>query len=532
MDVPRRLARLLVGPLLVAGALAGAGPAAAQAPVPELDWTACEDGFECATARVPLDHARPQGRQIELAVVRRPATDPERRIGSLFLNPGGPGGSGVDFVRGGGGEGGFLAPLNDRFDLVGWDPRGVGASRPAVDCDADAEREGPFAQPFTRPVPEQERAAVTRARAYIDRCLERNRGFLAHISTANTARDLDLLRQAVGDDALSYLGFSYGTLLGATYASLFPDTHRALVLDGAIDEAWVTRWLEATREQTSGFERALGRFLTACAADQEACSGFGGDDPWTAYDELLERLDVTPAPVPGDPDRPVDGDDARAGSALAMYSKDLWGLLAAGLAQAEAGDGTILRILADAFYSREDDGTYAPFTDQFVAIAALDQRTDGGARVHLRAGRHSWRLFDHFWWNSGYGDLSFGLWPVVPASVFRGPFSTPASAPTTLVVGTTYDSATPYRWSQELTRDLGNARLLTMRGDGHTAYGGNSPCIDRAVDRYVLRRRLPRAGKTCRQDVPFGPLGRASAFSGVERAAPVARLAAPLEGAR
>jgi len=514
LAVPRRLARLLAGPCLAAAALLGAAPAAAPAAVPELRWSDCGEGFGCATARVPLDHSRPRGRQVELALIRRPATDRARRIGSLFLNPGGPGASGVDLVRAAGGPDGPLAPLNDRFDLVGWDPRGTGASRPAVDCAVDQERQGPFAQPFTRPEPEQEAAAVERARAYIARCLQRNRGFLPFLSTANTARDLDLLRQAVGDEDLSYLGFSYGTFLGATYASLFPQRHRALVLDGAVDEAWTTRWLEATREQTSAFERGLGRFLTACAADQAACSGFGGADPWTAYDELLERLDAQPVAVPGVPDRPVDGDDARAASVLGLYSKSLWGLLGAGLAQAQAGDGTLLRVLADALYGREDDGSFSPSIDAFVAIAGLDQRSDGGVRTHLRAGRHSWRLFDHFWWNSGYGDLTFGLWPVAPRGVFRGPFQAAADAPTTLVVGTTYDTATPYRWARDLTRDLGNARLLTLRGDGHTAYGGSSACIDAAVEAYLEEGVLPAEGTVCRQELAFSaPAARAAAAS-------------------
>jgi pimeloyl-ACP methyl ester carboxylesterase len=475
-------------------------PASADT-VPKLTWADCEGGFECAKAAVPLDHGRPDGTKIDLALIRKPATDSSARIGSLFLNPGGPGGSTFDFVRA---AAEFAAPLNDRFDLVGWDPRGTGLSGLAVDCDVDPEVLGPYAQPFPRPFTEAEATLPARTRQYIDRCLSRNdRRGLRYLSTGNSARDLDLLRRAVGDSKLSYLGLSYGTAIGATYASLFPGSSRALVLDGALDDGWWRRYLETTREQTSGFERALGRFLEACAADQTACSGFGGSDPRRALDELLQRLDAQPLEAPAFPGRPVDGDDVRWTISTITYSKGLWGLGAAALAQAAAGDGDLLREMADAFYGREPDGGADPATDQFVAVTGLDVLQEGGPERYIRAGRHSYRLFDHFWWNSGYGDMPFGLWPVTPNGAYRDDYSNPSSAQTALVIGTTYDPATPYRWAESLTRQLGNARLLTMRGDGHTAFGGNSPCIDAAVEAYLEEHTLPEAGTVCDQDLPF-----------------------------
>ena len=401
-------------------ALAAVAAPGAPAAVPELTWTDCGEGFECATAAVPLDYLRPDGDTIDLAMIRKPATDPARRIGSLFLNPVAPAAPpSTSYGR----PASSRPALNDRFDLVGWDPRGTGLSEGAVDCDVNQEVLGPYSQPFPRPFTDAEAGLTARTREYLDRCMALSRReLLPYFTTGNTVRDLDLLRQAVGDAELTFLGFSYGTAIGATYATLFPETHRALVLDGAVDDAWFDRYVESTREQTSGLERALGRFLTACAADQAACSGFGGTDPWTAFDELLERLDREPVPAADAPGRPVDGDDARSAASLGMYNKGFWGILAAGLAQAEAGDGSLLRLLTDVAYGREDDGTYDPSTDQFVAVTGVDTRREGGPRFYVRAGRHSYRTFDHFWFNSGYGDMPFGLWPARARGVFRGPF--------------------------------------------------------------------------------------------------------------
>ena len=473
----------MLGALALAAA---APPAAAQAPVPVLEWRGCGGGFQCARAAVPLDHVRPAAGTIRLALIRKPATDPARRLGTLFLNPGGPGGTTFAFVRA---AGEFAAGLNDRFDLVGWDPRGTGRSRPAVDCGVDPEARGAGAQPFPRPFTRAEARLLRTTRAYFARCLARNRRVLPYISTANSVRDLELLRQAVGDAQLTYLGFSYGTAIGATYASLFPGRQRALVLDAAVDDAWWNRPVAAARDQAAGFEDALDRFLRACAARRRACSRFGGRAPRAAYDRLLARLDREPMRASAFPRRPVDGDDARVATALALYSKDAWGVLAIALREAERGDATTLRLLADLFYRRRDDGSTAPDLDQFVAVTGLDAVRLGGPRFYLRAGRRSFREFDHFW---SYGDMVLGLWPVSPAGVFRGPFRNAAETPTALVVGTTHDPATPYRWARNLTRTLGNARLLTMRGDGHAAYGLNSPCVERRG------RGLPGGGRPAR----------------------------------
>jgi pimeloyl-ACP methyl ester carboxylesterase len=301
-------------------------------------WSPCGDaaGVQCATVRVPLDYDRPQGRTISLHVARSAATDPAHRIGSLFFNFGGPGGTAAAALEARGA--GLFPGLGDRFDIVAMDPRGVGQSEPSIDCRADQERFGIYSQPFATPANLDFLGLVAKDQRYIRRCLELNsRAILAHVSTANVARDMDLLRQGLGERTLTYLGYSYGTLLGATYASLFPGRYRKMVLDGPLDATgYINDPLATLSAQSSGFERALGRFLQACAADQAACRGFGGSDPWDAYDELLDRLDHSPLPATGYPPdpRPVDGDDARGGTAVALYNKASWPFLAEALAAA------------------------------------------------------------------------------------------------------------------------------------------------------------------------------------------------------
>jgi pimeloyl-ACP methyl ester carboxylesterase len=503
MTSRRRARGALLGTTLLVVALL-ASPTGAPADVPELRWTDCGDGYQCATAKVPRDYGDKDGRRdrIELALTRLPAQDRANRIGSLFINFGGPGAPGAEILRAIGRE--VFGALNERFDLVSWDPRGTGGSAGRVDCMVNQETEGLYSQPFPRPLdPASEAAFVARIRSYIARCMALNdRRLLPYLATTNTVRDLDLLRGAVGDRRLSYLGFSYGTFIGAQYATLFPGRARALALDGAVDhESVVNRPIHDLLEQTAGFERALGRFLMTCAARQDVCR-FGGEDPWSAFDELAEQLDAAPLPAPGAGGRLVDGDDVRAAAFLGMYAKQLWPVLAQALSEAAAGDVTGIRLLADAFYGRLEDGTYDPFSDQYVAIQALDARWPDDVDAYLEAGEHSYRQHDHFWIND-YGNMAFGLWPVKPRGAYFGEVRNPSWAATALVIGTKYDPATPYKWAQALTADLRNARLLTMRGDGHTAYLNGSPCVDAAVEAYLEHRRLPSEGTVCRQQLPF-----------------------------
>ena len=478
---------------------------AGAVPVPALAWANCADGFQCATAAVPRDYTRPRGPKTNLAVTRLPARNAAQRIGSLFVNFGGPGGTAVDSLHA---FGAFLfESLNERFDIVGFDPRGVGQSESPIDCQVNQETQGVYAQPFT--TPERLQGFVTRARDLVDACVRNNsETTLRHASTANGARDLDALRAAVGDAKLSYLGFSFGTFLGATYASLFPGNYRALVLDGALDaDGYINRPSEHLLVQTAGFERALDRFFEACAANQAACLGFGGSDPHAAFDDLVRRADSSPIPAAGDDPRPVDGDDLIWAASNAIYAKQLWPALAGALVAARDGDGTLVRQSVNNSYGRNPDGSYDPGLDRYFALSAIEQRyPSSDVETYLAAGQASWEMFDHAYWNAGYSELPLGLFPIRAQGVFRGPFRASASAPAILVIGTTYDPATPYREAIRLVSQLRNARLLTMRGDGHTAYGGNSACIDAAVDTYLNEGALPAAGTACQQEVPFEQL--------------------------
>lgn len=496
---PVLVSAVLATVIFVSSAHGVARRAMPRTSTPTLGWTVCGVGFECATAEVPRDYSAPWRGTIKLALIRRPAQDTAERVGSVFLNPGGPGASGVALVRAYAGS--AFAALNRRFDLVGFDPRGVGGSDPSVRCLTDAEAKSQFSAPFVRYESLDLSSLLLWASGWVHKCVMRNQGILPYLSTANAARDLDVLRAAVGDTKLTYLGFSYGTLLGATYASLFPHHVRALALDGAVDaDLWMNRPLEATREQVAGFEQELQRFFSACA--QRTWCTFGGEDPERAFDALVARLDLNPiyADAPYD-SRPVTGDTVLTAAALAMDSKPLWANLSGALIQAEQGNGTVLRGLADLYWGITANGSYDGIWDRNLIISALDQQMPRRIGAYLTDGRDASALFPHFWWSSGYFELPWGLFPVRPQSVFRGPFSMPRDAAPALVVGTTYDPSTPYVWAKRLTAELGNARLLTMVGDGHTAFLNYSSCVQKAVIAYLETQALPDEGTDCGQDL-------------------------------
>ena len=513
MSARRRAAAVSTLTVLVLGA--GTGVARAESPTGEppatpvapLAWAGCGTtaeataaGVECATADLPMDYDEPGGERVQIAVARVPATDPATRIGSLFFNFGGPGGPAVDYLQTVGA--GVFAALNQRFDIVGFDPRGVGQSTPAVECQSDQGMQDLQSPQFPTPLDIDVDAYVAEAQTYVDACLANNGEILEHLSTANVARDLDVLRAAVGDEQLSYLGFSYGTFLGATYASLFPDNHRAMVLDGAVDaDEYINDPFSSRAVQTAAFETALARFTEACAVDQVACSGFGGTDPYLAYDQLLGAAEAAPLPAGGYPPnpRPVTADDIRAATLTLLYAKQLWGLLGAALADAAAGDGSSIRaLLHQVVY------TDVASSDRFFTISASEQRyPQDDLDVYLDRGAESWASFPHFWFTSGYSEIPFALWPARDEDAFGGPFEVSESSATPLVIGTTYDPATPYADAVSLVADLGNARLLTMEGDGHTAYGGKSACIDASTEAYLVAGTLPAPGTVCSQTVPF-----------------------------
>jgi pimeloyl-ACP methyl ester carboxylesterase len=479
-----------------------------------LAWSTCGTasggtavGVQCASAGLPLDYDQPTGEQVHIAVAKVPARDAAHRIGSLFFNFGGPGGASVAYLQATGA--GIFATLNQRFDIVGFDPRGVGQSTPSIDCRVNQETQGIASVPFPTPLDIDVTSYVARMQSYVDSCVANNGAILQHVSTANVARDMDALRAAVGDGRLTYLGFSYGTFLGATYAALFPDRYRALALDGPLDaEAYIHDPTPFVAEQTASLENSLDRFLAACAADQTACSGFGGANPSMAYDDLIASAEKTPIPATGylsDP-RPVTGDEIRLATVPLLYAKLRWGILSLLLTRAARGDGTLVRAVVDGFYGRRPDGTFMPSLDDLFVITASEQEYPRGElQPYLDRGAESWAAFPHFWFNSGYSEIPYALWPRRDEDAYGGPVTVAPSSPAPLVVATTNDPATPYPGALRLVQELGNARLLTMEGDNHAAYGANSACVNGAVDAYLIDGTLPAPRTVCQQEVPFAP---------------------------
>jgi len=532
--IRRRLVpRALVAAIAALGLLAATAPAMAGGhhPPSGIEWGACADpdaaaaGWECATFKAPKDYGHPGAGSVKIAVTRLPATDQAHRTGSLFINYGGPGGDAVATTQAIGSD--LFGAFTDHFDLVAFDPRGVGESSPSIDCKANQETEGIYSAPFTTPENLDVSALLAKTRSYVKKCVELNKGILPYVSTANVARDMDGIRAAMGDKKLNYFGFSYGTFLGATYSSLFPDNYRAMVLDGPLDpKQYINNPMAGLREQTAGFEVALGRFFQACASNQAFCK-FGGADPWAAYDALVEQANTLAIPATGyteDP-RPVNGDAILNATIITLYNKGNWALLAQALSEAAAGDASLFRYLADASWGNNLDGTFDPGTDRYFTIGAVEQRYSSAIQPYLDAGDNSWGMFSHFWFNSGYVELNYALFPIHDKSAYGGPFTASTSAPTVLEVATTYDPATPFRGAKRLAAQLGNVRFLTMVGDGHTAFGGNSACIDAYVVTYVQTLGLPPKGASCTQEVPFEPAPEPAATAKLTANAALQQLA-------
>ncbi len=474
-----------------------------------LNWQPCTPaGWQCATFKAPRDYGNPHAGFVKIAVTRLPASDQANRIGALFVNYGGPGGTAVDRTQANGAAR-FGPAITSKFDLVAFDPRGVGQSTPSIDCKANQVTQGIYSKPFTTPENLDVDALIAKDTTYIHQCISLNKEILPYVSTANVARDMDGIRAAMGDSKLNYFGYSYGTFLGATYASLFPNNYRAMVLDGPIDaKTYINNPSAGLREQSAAFEVELGRFFQACAVYQSFCQ-FGGADPWAAFDQLVSDASIVPIPVTTTPTQtnpaPVDGDDINAAAAISMYSKRSWAALAGALSMASKGDGSGIRSLADGFWGRNPDGTFDPAGDRYFTIGAVEQHYSPDVQTYLDAGDNAWGIFTHTFWNTGYAEVNYALWPIHAHDAFRGPFRAAPSSPTVLVVATTYDPATPYRGARRLVKQLGNAEMITMVGDGHTAFPRNSACIDAAVVAQIVTLTLPPDGTVCQQATPFVP---------------------------
>ncbi|MGH8869203.1 MAG: alpha/beta hydrolase [Actinomycetes bacterium] len=507
--VSRGLAGLLVLGLAVAGCTeSGGGDASPSVPADSgsaapttrpaglkqyyaqtLDWRGCAGEFQCADLRVPVDYAEPDGDSITIAVTRLRAGDRDDRIGSLLLNPGGPGGSGIEYAQAA--DRVVNAPLRERFDIVGFDPRGVAESSP-VDCLDDAGLDKFIAVDGT-PDDGTERAALVRAaKSFVQGCRERSGDLLAHVSTVDAARDLDVLRAVLGDKKLSYLGKSYGTQLGATYAELFPTRVRVAVLDGAIDPSLPSD--EVTSAQAEGFDRALRAFVTDCLARDRCPLSGSVDDATAQVSALLDRIDTTPL---SGADRQVTQSMAVIGMAAALYDEaNGWPALRTAIERAKDGDGSVLLLLADFYTDRAQDGSYRNNQNEVIyAVNCLD-RPQGQEVTDYEADAKAFaEVAPVFGPYLAWSSLPCAYWPVAPQDrphEIRAPGSPPL-----LVVGTRRDPATPYEWAESLASQLDAGVLLTYDGDGHTAYARGSACIDEKVERYLIRGEPPAAGTVC-----------------------------------
>jgi pimeloyl-ACP methyl ester carboxylesterase len=440
--------------------------------------------FGCGQLAVPLDYSNPSNGQVLVDVVRIHDTDDAHPIGSLLTNPGGPGGSGINFILS------FLPKLPlqivQHFDVIGFDPRGVGLSSP-VQCLSDAQKDQMLGE-----APDVSTAAgFVQAKQLSTQlshaCASKVGPSLRYYNTQNTARDMDQIRQALGDARMNYLGFSYGTELGWTYVHLFPKTVRVAVLDGAVDPD--TSGIAQETEQAQGFERAFGQFAANCKT-VSPCNQLG--DPAQAVHEVTAKAAADP--IATSTDRKLTEGLAYTGILQAMYSRDLWPRLAEGLISARNGDGSTLLQLADQYNERSASGTYTNILDANTTINCNDQRSQPSDAT-IRKTAEEWvakfPVFGRF--------LTSGLVGCADWQPNRTPVPDPKAATPSkvLVVGNLHDPATPYHGAKDLTNDLGNAELLSWDGQGHTSYLQGSNCVDNYVNNYLVSVKLPPDNTTC-----------------------------------
>ena len=456
-----------------------------------LVWTSCDDGYQCSKLTVPLNYADPSGATIRLAVVRKLATDPSQRLGSLVVNPGGPGGSGIGYAT----SGQVADPsVLARYDLVGFDPRGVGQSDP-VECLTDGQMDK-FVDTPPDPDSSAQLSEVEHESQYLaQECEAKSGALLPYVGTVYAARDMDILRAALGDKKLTYLGKSYGTFLGATYAQEFPQNVGRLVLDGAIDPTLTAEQENLT--QAAAFDKELHLFLADCVNESDC--PFPTKDPNAAFTQLHTWVTGLEAhPITGDGTRKLDEAYALTGISVAMYDQGWWPDLRLALGSAFKGDGSMLLRMADAYNDRENGHYVDNEVEANYAVNCVDHPDEATSVGQIESELPQFEKVAPFFgpmvdWSS----LPCAYWKASPTDSPHA-LSATGAAPI-LVVGTTNDPATPYAWAQHLATELSSGHLLTMNGDGHTAYLRGSTCIDNAVNAYFLSGALPASGTVCQQ---------------------------------
>ncbi|MGW7364770.1 alpha/beta hydrolase [Streptomyces sp. NPDC054841] len=448
--------------------------------------------WECAFMDAPRDYADPDGETIELALIRARARDESRRIGSLIFNFGGPGGSGVSTLPAAASE---FESLRSRYDLVSFDPRGVGRSQ-AVECLDDKQLDEYYAQDATPDDAAEEKAFTENLRRYDQGCEKRSGEDLPYVGTSNAARDMDLMRQVLGDDKLHYFGISYGTELGGVYAHLFPKNVGRAVFDAVVDPTGNPE--QASLGQTQGFQLALTNFAKDCVARGDACKlpGSTPEEIQQFIVDLLARLEKQPIPALGD--RELTETQATSGIAQALYSKKFWPLLEQGLDEADGGDGALLLTLSDVMNGRNQEGQYSNIQAANAAINCVDFKERYSleqTKAKLPEFHAASPVFGDY---LGWGLMSCSQWPV-PGQWDTPDVSAPGAAPI-LVIGNTGDPATPYAGAKAMAEELGKGVgiELTYEGEGHGAYSSGSACVKTAVDQYLLDGKVPAAGTVCK----------------------------------
>ncbi len=454
-------------------------------------WQSCTGG-QCATLTVPMDYADPSGATITLALFRAPATKPSARIGSLVVDPGGPGASGVDYARA---ADRIVGPVvRQRFDIVGFDPRGVGRSEP-IRCLGDGAMDAFLGMDPTPDTPAEEQTFADVSKSFAQACANNAGPLLAHVSTVDAAKDMDVLRAALGESRLTYLGKSYGTFLGATYAGLFPTKVGRFVLDGAMAPDLTLD--EIGLGQAQGFELATRSWAQYCIYKGSCPLGTSVDEVMQGLRDFLARVDAQPLDKTGDRvvTKLTEG-WASTGITEAMYSQSMWATLVDAMRAALRGDGTGLMLLADQYAERTSSGRYTGnLLQSFYAVQCLDHQQSSSVAEQQKLAEES-RATAPTWgpllmWSA----LPCGFWPVKPTGTAAK--ITAAGSGPIVVVGTTRDPATPYAWAVRLRDELANASLITFNGDGHTAYMRSNACVDNAIDDYYVKGTVPKDGLNC-----------------------------------
>lgn len=448
-----------------------------------IDWEECDGGFECGTLTVPLDYTKPDGKTIDIAVTRHPADEPDQRIGALFLNPGGPGGSAIELAH----SYSRVGVISDRFDIIGFDPRGVGESS-ELDChshlvdiyDADPTIDSKADRTETLSTSEE----------FVDECQEKYGDILPFLGTTDVAKDMDEVRKAIGEEQINYLGYSYGTSLGQEYARQFPTHVRAMVIDGVVDHA--PDGLTTAESQAAGFQTALASYLDHCESD--GC-GFGGQDASKVIDEVSAAAEKAPIPS-AKADRPATPGVVSLALAQALYSETLWGTLSSALRDAQDGDGSGLVDLADQYLGRTDDGSYDGGFEIYFAVSCLDDTWPSNPDQVIDASLKAEKDVPRFGGPIVIDYIRCAMWPTKSKPLAPVPAST-KGLPPIVVVSTTNDPATPYENGVAVAKQIPGAVLVTNEGEGHTVVGQGKPCIDDMVQDYFVDLQAPEDGLTC-----------------------------------